>query len=73
MHRLTFKCLYFLLDMLVDICQKTGVLLDSCYTAKAVKGMVTEMKENPKRFKGNRVLFIHTGNRYFYSLFYFVL
>jgi len=54
--------LYFPLDMLVDICQKTGVLLDSCYTAKAVKGMVTEMNENPTRFKGNRILFIHTGN-----------
>ncbi|XP_066914032.1 uncharacterized protein [Clytia hemisphaerica] len=51
-------------DTLVEICQTTGVLLDSVYTVKAVKGMVTEMNDNPKRFKGNRVLFLHTGGTY---------
>ena len=51
----------FTLDTLVEICQTTGVLLDSVYTVKAVKGMVTEMNDNPNRFKGNRVLFLHTG------------
>lgn len=52
------------LDMLMDICDKTGILLDYCYSLKAVNGMLNEMKENPSRFKGNRVLFIHTGGAF---------
>lgn len=45
----------------MTICQQSGILLDYAYTLKAVKGMLGEMKTNPSRFKGNRVLYIHTG------------
>ena len=39
----------------------SGLTLDPDYTAKAVKGMLTEMKERPHIFKGHRVLFLHSG------------
>lgn len=52
------------LDLLVTICQQSGILLDYAYTLKAVKGMLGEMKTNPSRFKGNRVLYIHTGGTF---------
>ena len=45
----------------MKVCQESGILLDYSYTLKAVNGMLTEMKENPRRFKGNRVLYVHTG------------
>ncbi len=37
-------------------------MVDPTYTLKAVRGMVSEMQKNPARFKGKRVLFLHTGN-----------
>jgi len=52
------------LDMLVETCQSTGILLDYCYSMKAVKGMLNEMTNNPQRFKGHRILFIHTGGTF---------
>lgn len=39
----------------------TGIFLDPTYTGKAALGMVKEIKRNPSRFKGNRILFLHTG------------
>ena len=39
----------------------TGIVLDHVYTVKTVIGMLTEMKTNPSRFKGRRILYIHTG------------
>ena len=48
-------------DLLVSICQETGVLLDYCYTVKAVKGLLNELKVNPARFNGKRILYVHTG------------
>lgn len=39
----------------------TGIMLDPVYTVKAVKGMLEEMTHRPERFKGRRVLFVHTG------------
>ena len=40
---------------------ETGVILDTIYTGKAVLGMLSEMRVNPHRFRGNRILFINTG------------
>ncbi len=40
---------------------QTGISLDPVYTLKGVRGMVSEMNINPKRFLGKRVLYIHTG------------
>ena len=45
------------------------MILDRVYSAKAAHGMVMEMQNNPGRFKGTRILFLHTGT-VFYTLFY---
>jgi len=51
-------------EQLIEIGQSTGVILDPVYTLKATRGMLQEMSENPSRFKGRRVLFLHTGGYY---------
>ncbi|XP_002121189.2 uncharacterized protein LOC100175554 [Ciona intestinalis] len=48
-------------EFLHNIASTTGILCDPVYTGKAVKGMITELNNTPGRFKGNRVLYIHTG------------
>ena len=45
----------------MEISSTTGVLVDPVYNIKAVRGLLTEMKNNPHRFKGRRILYIHTG------------
>ena len=45
----------------METARSTGIILDSVYTAKAARGMVEELNKNPARFKGNKILFIHTG------------
>lgn len=47
--------------LLTDVASTTGILLDPVYTVKAVRGMLEEMAHHPERFKGRRVLFVHTG------------
>ena len=47
--------------MIVDISTTTGITLDPVYIIKSVRGMLTEMTNNPSRFQGRRVLYIHTG------------
>jgi D-cysteine desulfhydrase family pyridoxal phosphate-dependent enzyme len=39
----------------------TGVVLDPCYTGKAMRALLEDMRQAPELFKGRRVLFIHTG------------
>ena len=53
--------LFFSIAMLCDISTSTGIILDTVFTQKAVKGMLCEMKKTPDRFKGHRILFLHTG------------
>lgn len=48
----------------MNIGASTGVVLDPTYTGKAVRGLVSELNKNPSRFKGNQILFIHTGKRF---------
>ena len=50
-----------LAGLLTDVSSTTGIMLDPVYTVKAVKGMLEEMAHRPERFKGRRVLFVHTG------------
>ncbi|XP_046543179.1 bifunctional D-cysteine desulfhydrase/1-aminocyclopropane-1-carboxylate deaminase, mitochondrial-like [Haliotis rubra] len=52
------------LDFIVEVSSTTGVLVDPTYTGKAAWGLVQEMKNNPTRFKGRRVLFLHTGGMF---------
>ncbi|XP_046543189.1 bifunctional D-cysteine desulfhydrase/1-aminocyclopropane-1-carboxylate deaminase, mitochondrial-like [Haliotis rubra] len=49
------------LDFITDVSIQSGILLDPTYTGKAAWGMVQELSSNPGRFKGDRVLFLHTG------------
>ncbi|XP_073256234.1 uncharacterized protein [Porites lutea] len=49
------------LENIIKISRTTGILVDPVYNIKAIRGMLTEMKNNPGRFKGKRVLYIHTG------------
>lgn len=47
-----------------DAGDASGIILDPVYTGKAYKGLVNELKTNRERFRGNRVLFIHTGGMF---------
>ena len=46
---------------LIEIASSTGIVLDPTYTLKGVQGLLGELEKNPTRFKGNRILHIHTG------------
>jgi len=48
-------------ESILEISRTTGVMMDPVYNIKAVRGMLTEMKCNPTRFRGQRILYIHTG------------
>lgn len=48
-------------EMVISVTSATGVPVDTTYTGKTVWAMVSEMATSPGRFRGNRVLFIHTG------------
>lgn len=48
-------------EQLVTIAATTGIVLDPTYTLKGVQGLLGEMGRNPARFKGKRILHIHTG------------
>ena len=37
------------------------------YNIKAIRGMLTEMKNNPGKFKRKRILYVHTGARLIYA------
>ncbi|XP_013388986.1 bifunctional D-cysteine desulfhydrase/1-aminocyclopropane-1-carboxylate deaminase, mitochondrial-like [Lingula anatina] len=52
------------LDYFIQVGIDTGVIVDPTYTGKAVKFLVQEMNNHPDRFKGRRVLFLHTGGIY---------
>ena len=51
----------FIVDKILEISSTTGVFVDPVYNIKAIRGMLTEMNNNPGRFKGRRILYIHTG------------
>lgn len=49
------------LEDIVEISRTTGIMVDPVYNVKAIRGMLHEMNTNPGRFKGHRILYIHTG------------
>ena len=53
---------FLFLDFALEVSRQTGIILDPVYTVKAVKGLLAEMRDNPERFKGRRILYIHTGS-----------
>ena len=46
---------------IMQVSRETGIVLDPTYTGKTALALVKELKNNPHRFKGTRILFIHTG------------
>ena len=46
---------------IVEISRKTEIMVDPVYNVKLIRGMLHEMETNPGRFKGHRILYIHTG------------
>ena len=59
---------YQITENIIEISRTTGILVDPVYNIKAIRGMLTEMKSNPSRFKGKRVLYIHTGTTFHHYL-----
>ncbi|PWZ32213.1 60S ribosomal protein L2, mitochondrial [Zea mays] len=49
------------LKFVKDIAASTGIVLDPVYSGKAVYGLLKDMAGNPAKWKGRKVLFIHTG------------
>ncbi|QCD85475.1 bifunctional D-cysteine desulfhydrase/1-aminocyclopropane-1-carboxylate deaminase, mitochondrial [Vigna unguiculata] len=49
------------LNFVKDVAAATGVILDPVYSGKAAYAMVKDMIENPKKWEGRKILFIHTG------------
>ncbi|XXG51332.1 hypothetical protein AAC387_Pa02g5131 [Persea americana] len=49
------------LKFVKEIATVTGVILDPVYSGKAAIGLLKDMAENPKKWEGRKVLFIHTG------------
>ncbi|XP_003383708.1 PREDICTED: bifunctional D-cysteine desulfhydrase/1-aminocyclopropane-1-carboxylate deaminase, mitochondrial-like [Amphimedon queenslandica] len=52
------------LKLLTEVSSSTGIVLDTTFTLKTYQHMMRMMKETPDKFKGNRILFIHTGGLY---------
>ena len=42
----------------------SGIVLDRVYTGKSVFGLMKELKNNPQRFRGNKVMWVHTGGMF---------
>ncbi|XP_049349250.1 putative D-cysteine desulfhydrase 1, mitochondrial isoform X3 [Solanum verrucosum] len=49
------------LKFVKQVAETTGVILDPVYSGKAAYGMMKDMGENPRKWEGRKVLFIHTG------------
>ena len=48
-------------DFIADTAQRTGILLDNCYTGKAAYGMSDLLRNKADVFKGKRIMFLHSG------------
>ncbi|KAH0691602.1 hypothetical protein KY289_018960 [Solanum tuberosum] len=49
------------LKFVKQVAETTGVILDPVYSGKAAYGMMKDMSENPRKWEGRKILFIHTG------------
>ena len=61
---------FTIVEKIMEISSTTGVMVDPVYNIKAVTGLLSEMKNNPSRFNGRRILYIHTGRQNYPSLCY---
>lgn len=49
------------LETVRAVAAATGVLLDPVYSGKALHGMLADMRADPDRWRGRKVVFLHTG------------
>eukprot|EP00210_Caulerpa_lentillifera_P005683 g5435.t1 len=49
------------LEKTLQISMETGVILDPVYSGKAVYRFLKDMEKEPEKWRGKKVLFIHTG------------
>ncbi|KAL1568347.1 Deoxycytidine monophosphate (dCMP) deaminase [Salvia divinorum] len=49
------------LIFLKEIAEETGIILDPVYSGKAAFQMMRDMADDPAKWEGRKVLFIHTG------------
>ncbi|XP_054771689.2 uncharacterized protein LOC129279614 [Lytechinus pictus] len=49
------------LDCINQVARSTGIFVDPVYTGKATFHLMRLMREEPERFQGSKILFIHTG------------
>nr|NP_001229618.2 uncharacterized protein LOC578025 [Strongylocentrotus purpuratus] len=49
------------LECINQVARTTGIFVDPVYTGKATFHLMRLMKEEPDRFQGSKILFIHTG------------
>ncbi|KAK9118014.1 hypothetical protein Scep_016107 [Stephania cephalantha] len=49
------------LAFIKEVAETTGVILDHVYSGKAAFGLWKDMKKNPSKWEGRKVLFVHTG------------
>jgi len=49
------------LEIIEKVAMKTGVILDPVYTGKAFCAMINYIRQEPKKWEGKKVVFIHTG------------
>ena len=51
------------LDLIRDVARAWGVVVDPCYTAKALLGLRRKINSDPARFENSAVVFVHTGGQ----------
>ena len=51
-------------DFCISAISESGIVLDSVYTGKSVFGLMNELQANPGRFRGNKIMWIHTGGMF---------
>ncbi|XP_072014127.1 uncharacterized protein [Amphiura filiformis] len=49
------------IEFLKNVAAQTGIVLGSTYSGKAAFHLVKQLNEQPEKFKGKKILFIHTG------------
>ncbi|XP_020585149.1 putative D-cysteine desulfhydrase 1, mitochondrial [Phalaenopsis equestris] len=49
------------LQFVKDVAAETGVILDPVYSGKAAYALLKDIDANPTKWKGRKILFIHTG------------
>ncbi len=49
------------LQLVTEIATSTGIILDPVYSGKAAKGFMSSVEQEPEKWHGRRILFLHTG------------